>query len=101
MGNGTGIASLVIGIIVTILHFVIVLPLLLMALSTNTFDAAMRVFVIGIIVLVIAFVGLIIGIVGLSSDDRKVFAIIGVILCVHPFIFIILVIFIIQGSTEP
>jgi len=101
MGNGTGIASFILGIIVTFLHFVVVLPLLLRALSTNTFPDAMRVIVIGILVLVIAFVGLILGIVGVTSDERKVFAIIGLILCVHPFIFIILVIFIVQASTEP
>ena len=101
MGNGLGIASFILGIIVTFLHFVVVLPLLLIALSTNTLDAAMRVIVIGIFVLVIALVGLILGIVGVTSDERKVFAIIGLILCVHPFIFIILVIFIVRASAEP
>ena len=101
MGNGTGIASFILGIIVSFLHFGIVLPLLLTALSTNTFEAAMRVLVIGILVLIIALVGLILGIVGITSDERKVFAIIGLILCVHPFIFIILLIFIVQASTEP
>ena len=101
MGNGPGIASFILGIIVTFLNLAIAIPLLLRALSTNTFPDAMRVIVIGILVLVIAFVGLILGIVGVTSDERKVFAIIGLILCVYPFIFIILVIFIVRASAEP
>ncbi len=100
MGNGLGIASFILGIIVTFLNLAIAIPLLLTALSTNTFVDAMRVIILGIVILVIAFVGLILGIVGVTSDERKVFAIIGLVLCVIPFIFIILVIFIVQASTE-
>ena len=100
MGNGLGKASMILGIIVTFLNFVILLPLVLRALSTNTFPDAMRVIIIGIVILVIAFVGLILGIVGVSGDERKVFAIIGLVLCVIVLIFIILLIFIVQASTE-
>ena len=101
MGNGLGIASFILGIIVTFLNLAIAIPLLLTALSTNTFVDAMRVIILGIVILVIAFVGLIIGIVGVTGDERKVFAIIGLILCAIPFIFFILVIFSVQASTEP
>ncbi|MHA1466722.1 MAG: hypothetical protein ACTSP6_01425 [Promethearchaeota archaeon] len=101
MGNGPGIASFILGIIVTFLNLAIAIPLLLRALSTNTFPDAMRAIMVGIVILVIAFVGLILGIVGVTGDERKVFAIIGLVLCVIPFIFIIVVIFIVQASTEP
>ncbi len=101
MGNVKGIASFILGIIVTFLNLAIAIPLLLRALSTNTFLDAMRVIILGIVILVIAFVGLILGIVGVTGDERKVFAIIGLILCAIPFIFFILVIFSVQASTEP
>ena len=100
MGNGKGIASFILGIIVSSLNFVILLPLLLRAMATNTTLDALWVVVVGFIILVIAFVGLIIGIVGVTGDERKVFAIIGLILCAIPFIFFILVIFSVQASTE-
>ena len=93
MGNGRGIASMILGIIATILNFAILLPLVLIAISTGTFADAMRVVVLGFFVIVIAFIGLILGIVGVSADERKVFAILGLVLCTITLIFIVLGIF--------
>ena len=100
MGNGLGIASFILGIIATFFNFVILLPLVLRAISTNTFPDAMRVVIVGIAILVIAIVGIILGIVGVSGDERKVFAIIGLVLCAIVLIFIILGILSVQASTE-
>ena len=100
MGNGLDIASFILGIIATFLNFVILLPLVLRAISTNSFPDAMRVVIVGIVILVIAIVGLILGIVGVSGDERKIFAVIGLILCVIVFLFIIGGILGVQASTE-
>jgi len=61
-GSGLGIASMIIGIIASILYWI--LP--------NFFN---------FLAIVLAFVGLILGLIGLATDEKKVFSIVGLILC--------------------
>lgn len=61
-GSGLGIASMILGIVASILYWI--LP--------NFFN---------FLAIVLAFVGLILGLIGLATDEKKAFSIIGLILC--------------------
>ncbi|MFX1393359.1 MAG: hypothetical protein ACFFAH_07275 [Promethearchaeota archaeon] len=85
MGNGIGIASFVISLILCFLTF-IVLPIMIwraIAMSasigsiSNSAVAAVATF--GIVLLVVALIGLILGIVGTATSDKKTFGILGLV----------------------
>jgi len=89
MGSGKGIASMILGIIVAFLNFVVLTALVLTAIRTGSVGVIIAAAIVGLVVLIIAFVGLILGIVGASGDDKKVYGIIGLILCVISLLFVI------------
>ncbi len=61
-GSGLGITSMIIGIVASILYWI--LP--------NYFN---------FLAYVLAFVGIILGLIGVATDEKKAFSIVGLILC--------------------
>ncbi len=86
MGNGVGIASFVISLILCFLTFII-LPVMIwraIAMSASTGgvsnSAVAAAATLGIIILVLGIIGLILGIVGTAISDNKAFGILGLVL---------------------
>ena len=91
MGNGIGIASFVISLIVCLLTF-IVLPMMIwraMAVTALTAREVIAVATLGIILLVLDFIGIIFGIVGTATNDTKAFGILGLIISAICLLFLI------------
>ncbi len=81
MGSGPGIASMILGIIANILLWIVFPILLFMAVGARDVGLLVSGLLLALGALVLAVVGLIIGIVGVATDEKKVFSIIGLILC--------------------
>lgn len=94
MGNGTGITSMILGIIAIILYWLII-PLLIAGAMISgagggvsvlvTFIATMIILV--AVVFILGVLGLILGFLGAAKNDSKAFGIIGLVLSFAPFFF--------------
>ncbi len=83
MGSGPGIAAMILGIIASILFWILFPTLLFMAYEARVTNVALIILggLFGLVGIILAIVGLILGIVGASSDEKKAFSIVGLVLC--------------------
>ena len=81
MGSGPGIASMILGIIASIFVWILFPVLIIMGLGSANLGLAVLGIFAGFLGIILAVVGLILGIVGVASDEKKVYSIIGLILC--------------------
>ncbi len=89
MGNGLGIASFIIGIIICILNFLVIPPLVYIGITTGSTGILIFLAILGLVILILAITGLILGIIGAATAESKTFALIGLILCVIGLVFIL------------
>ncbi len=81
MGSGPGIASMILGIIASILFWILFPVLVIMGFGARDLGLIILGGLSALVALVLAVVGLILGIVGVASDEKKAYSIIGLILC--------------------
>ena len=81
MGSGPGIASLILAIIAHVILWVVFPILLFMAIDARSVGLLISGILLVLVAVVLAVVGLILGIVGAATDEKKVYSIIGLILC--------------------
>jgi len=84
MGSGPGIAAMILGIIASILYWILFPTLLFMGFGARGTSGILLIILGGLfalVAIVLAVVGLILGIVGAASDEKKAFSIVGLVLC--------------------
>jgi len=86
MGNGVGIASFVISLILMVLTFIVLPVMIWRAIASSIYyggintTAVAQAATFGIVLLVLSFIGLILGIVGIATaEDNKTFGILGTV----------------------
>ncbi len=81
MGSGTGIASMILGIVAIIIFWIVVPFLLFIFIGIINLPLTYIGILLGGVAFVLAIIGLILGIIGAATDENKPFSIIGLILC--------------------
>ena len=81
MGSGPGIASMILGIVASIIFWIIVPTLLFIFIGIINLPLSYIGVLLRGFAFFLAILGLILGIVGATTDEKKAFSIIGLILC--------------------